>query len=147
MACSKCKSASCSCEEKYLKIEGCLATCSTAKLIVSTFGPDDQDSDVDVPKDPSSLTVTVDLPDGQRLRFFWSPSASDGITRLAEGVFVITLFLAQYGRYDVNMVTTGRSRSLSDHFFVEDSGIDCDLNTLFSLTDGADTFAATLVHP
>lgn len=149
MSCSKCNTHSCDCDCKgnYLEIEGCLATCNSAKLIVKTTGYD-ASGDVEVPKDPSSLTVFVERPDGTVLRFYWTSGGPNiSITRLDDGLFVIEIFLSLYGRYDVKIQTTGRNRTFSDHFFVEDSGIDCALNVTMQLTDSAEVFSAVLEHP
>lgn len=149
MSCSKCNTHSCDCDCKgnYLEVEGCLVTCNPAKLIVKPLGYDES-GDVEVPKDPSSLTVFVERPDGTVLRFYWTSGGPNiGIVRISEGYFVIGIFLSLYGRYDVRIQTTGRNRTFSDHFFVEDSGIDCALNATMQLTDSAEVFAASITNP
>lgn len=132
------------CDGNYFEVEGCMATCNMAKLVIHTTGLDSS-GDVEVPRNPTSLTIIIERPDGSVLTFYWtSGGPNTGVERLDTGLFVIEIFLSLYGAYDVKIQTTGKSKSISGRFFVEDSGIDCDSNAEASIVDSSEILAGVL---
>lgn len=139
MACKSCNSNTCTCKDQFFKVEGCLVKCQPLKLVAYVFG---EQGSVEVPADPTTLTILLEKPDGSQVRFYWDSSTSDGINRLKEGAFSADYFASIAGRYDVVIQTTGEFKAVNSHFFIEENGIDCSVDSSFELTETGDTFAA-----